>query len=366
MSSDSKKAKIYITDEGFGPIVRQSAIIEELKKQNGNLQVNMQLDRHYEEAQHIIPGISYTRKFNNIVWHKQRDGTPDAEAIRNYYADYESMSDLYIADQKMMPEQRPDFIISDFVYEAFDLAEHFKIPSFGVSHFTWDWFFSKMYPSPLRSSLLRRFMDQAAKAKFLFFPPFTPREIIQHYKERVVEVPFIVRKRELNRFETQNGKPNILVMDSGSAVNHLAMEKIAKALPGLTDYHFYLPGTMQVHAENITNLPKNKLLVDYIGSMDLVISRAGFNTITECIAYRTPMLLFGEALNAEMRENNFFVKEQGLGSFTSLELLKNNPARVIGDFFDGEYAVLKRNMEQHEIRVNGAEVVANKILEAVN
>lgn len=366
MSSNSKRVKIYVTDEGFGPIVRQSAIIEELKKLNGRLQINMQLDRHYEEAKHIIPGISYTRKFNNIVWHKQLDGTPDSEAIRNYYSEYESMSDLYLANQKAEAMERPDFIISDFVYEAFELADHYGVPSFGVSHFTWDWFFSKMYPSPLKSSLLRRFMDQAARAKFLFFPPFTPREIIHHYKDRVVEVPFIVRKRELNRFQTKKGKPNILIMDSGSAVNRLAMEKIAENLPALTDYHFYLPGSMPMEAENITNLPENRLLVDYIGSMDLVISRAGFNTITECIAYRTPMLLFGEALNAEMQENNFFVKEQGLGSFTSLELLKNDPARVIGDFFDGEYAVLKRNMEQHEIKVNGAEVVAKKILEAVS
>ena len=362
----TKHTKIYITDEGFGPIVRQSAIIEELLKLIPDLSVNMQLDRHYEEAKHIIPGISYTRKFNNIVWHKQQDGTPDTEAIRNYYADYESMSDLYIADQKIITDPHPDFIISDFVYEAFKIAQDYNVPSFGVSHFTWDWFFSKMYPSPLKSSLLRRFMDQAAMADILFFPPFTPREIIRHYQDRVVEVPFIVRKRELNRFEVRNGKPNILVMDSGSAVNRLAMKKIAEALPGLSDYHFYLPGSMQMEADNVTNLPKNKLLVDYIGSMDLVISRAGFNTITECIAYRTPMLLFGEALNAEMRENNFFVKEQGLGSFTSLELLKENPARVIGDFFDGEYSILKRNMEQHEIKVNGAEVVANKIMEVIS
>lgn len=282
--------KIYITDEGFGPIVRQSAIIEELFKVLPGLSVTLQLERHFEEARHIIPGVHYERRFNNIVWHKKPDGTPDHRAIRDYYSGYEELSDLFIARE--LTQEPPDFILSDFVYEAFHVAGQRKIPSFGVCHFTWDWFFSKMYPCPVSSRILNRWMEQAAGADLLFFPPFTPREIIHHFRERVCEVPFIVRKQAPKPPAILNGRPNILVMDSGSAVNRMAMEAIAKKLPGLTDYHFYLPHGMAEKAENITLLPQNRLLVDYIGSMDLVISRAGFNTITECIAYRTPMLLF--------------------------------------------------------------------------
>ena len=33
-----------------------------------------------------------------------------------------------------------DFIISDCVPEAFDLSKKYNVLSFGVSHFTWDWF----------------------------------------------------------------------------------------------------------------------------------------------------------------------------------------------------------------------------------
>ena len=36
-----------------------------------------------------------------------------------------------------------DFIISDCVPEAFDLSKDFNIPSFGISHFTWDWYFEE-------------------------------------------------------------------------------------------------------------------------------------------------------------------------------------------------------------------------------
>jgi hypothetical protein len=357
------RTKVFISDEGFGPIVRQSAIIDELLKMMPKLNVELQLYNHFEEAKHIIPGISYKRKFNNIIWHKKSDGSPDMKAIQDYFSGYTKLSDIYINDE--LKDEPPNFIISDFVCEAFEIAKQQNIPSFGVSHFTWDWFFSKMYPTPLTTSLLNRFMAQATMADMLFFPPFTPKEIIHHYRDKVVEVPFIVRKQRPEPIEIHDGKPNILIMDSGSAVNKLAMIKIADKLTDLTDYHFYLPHGLTLEGENITHLPKNKLLVDYIGSMDLVISRAGFNTITECIAYRTPMLLFGEAQNAEMQENNFFVKEQGLGSFTSLDSLQMNPGRVIGDYFEGEYTVLKRNMMQHDIMVNGAEIVAERIMDMV-
>ncbi len=358
------RSKFFITDEGFGPIVRQSAIIEELVKLEPSLEITLQLDRFYKEAQHIIPGINYRRQFNNIIWHKNEDGTPDFHSIRKYYSGYQEISNQYLKEEPSLASC--DFIVSDFVYEAFEAARRDGIPSYGVSHFTWDWFFSKMYPPPIPGDVIRMMMERASMARILFFPPFTPREITEHYREKVVEVPLIVRKHRANHLELQNKKPNILMMDSGSRLNRLAMEQIVAQLTELDSYHFYLPGHYDAEADNITTLPENDLLVDYIGKMDLVVSRAGFNTITECIAYRTPMLLFGEILNAEMRENTHFVKEQGLGSFTSLEVLKNQPEKVLGDLFDGEYPVLKRNMDDHDIRVDGARVVAEKILDDIH
>ena len=39
---------------------------------------------------------------------------------------------------------KADFIISDFVPEAFELANILKIKSYGVCHFTWDWLYEKI------------------------------------------------------------------------------------------------------------------------------------------------------------------------------------------------------------------------------
>jgi UDP:flavonoid glycosyltransferase YjiC (YdhE family) len=209
-------------------------------------------------------------------------------------------------------------------------------------------------------------MASALQADTLFFPSFTPREILSQYKSKIIEVPLIVRKQRQQPKIRQGNTKKIMFIDSGSGVNKLAMLEIAKQLPALTNFHFYIGEQLGIQSENITPIPQKELLVDYIAQMDLVVGRAGFNTISECIAYRTPMLLFGESSNPEMRENTVFVKEQGLGSFISIETLIRSTEKVLNDFFEGEYSVVERNMNLHTFRTDGAKVIAEIIAEKMS
>ena len=64
--------------------------------------------------------------------------------------DYETRSQKYISEEASSSNCDFDFLISDFVFEVFPIAARFGIPSFGVAHFTWDWFFSKMFPAGVK------------------------------------------------------------------------------------------------------------------------------------------------------------------------------------------------------------------------
>ncbi len=358
------KTKLYITDEGFGPLVRQSAVFKELSFLIPSLEVLIQTERHFNDAKRIFPNVTYQEKFNNILWHKTENGTPDTEKIKAYYAQYNDLSKVFV-EQETESLNHIDFIVSDFVYEAFEVAKIKKIPSFGIAHFTWDWFFSQFYPPVINHDVIYSMMKQAKMADILFFPPYTPKEIIEFYGSKVKQVPLIVRHHEPIQKKLNQNKKHVLLIDSGSGVNKTAMETIANQLHLYNNYQFYLPEKLNILAENVTLIPESELLLDYISSMDLVVGRAGFNTISECIACRTPMLLFGETLNPEMRENKFFVKEDGLGSFTSLEKLVENTEKVLDDFFEGEYDIIKRNMMTHNYRIDGAKVIAEIIAEMV-
>lgn len=352
--------KVYITDEGFGPIVRQNAILLELLRRDSSLKVTLQLEKHLEQAKAIMPNFEFRKKYNNITWHKTADGFPDVKAIEKEYQNYIQVSDNYINEEKSSFNY--DFIISDFVYEAFELAALNKVPSFGVAHFTWDWFFSKLYPPPVKSEVLGRFFDFASKAEVIYFPPFTPQEILRHYSRKAKNVPLIVGDHIPKQNVKKQGKVNVLIMDSGSGVLHQQIKKALEQLHKLKDFHFFISDQFQISGENITAINKDEFFIDYISQMDLVVGRAGFNTISECIALRTPMLLLSEAMNPEMNENIINIKHEGLGSFISLEQFAGNLINYLPAFMDTEYKNISKSLKSHSYACNGAEVIAEDIL----
>lgn len=358
------KCKIYATDEGFGPLVRQSAIIEELLALDPGLDINFQTHAHLDAARWILSGVSFQDRFNNITWNKHPDASPNVEAIREVYRDYETRSDAFLRAE--LDEFDYDFVISDFVFEGFQVAHRQRVPSFGVAHFTWDWFFSKMFPVPLSSAVLDRFHAYASRADVLYFPPFTPREILKRYADRAMEVPLVVRKQELSvPVELDEAKFQVLVIDSGSQVLREQMRRALRDAGGLSDFHFFVSSSLGVTGENITAIPEKEMFVDHIPHVDLVIARAGFNTISECIAFRTPMLLVGEAMNPEMSENMMNIKHEGLGSFVSLDHFTRRFNRLLPEFVDREYGGVLQAMREHEIGTDGAAVIADDILNRV-
>jgi len=359
------KIKIYLSDEGYGHIVRQRAILEKLNDYSNNpIDFTLQTHNHLKAAKDIFGNGNFIDKYNNISWQKLENGSPDLCKIKKHYKDYDSKSIDFINNEKDLSEF--NFLISDFVYEAFQLGQTNNIPSFGVAHFTWDWFFNKLYPPTINSKVMDLFFKLASKADRIYFPLFTPIEILRHYKNSV-QVPLIVRgKNHSTKINIKNSNFKILIIDSGSNLLKLHIEKSIENLGDLKDMQFFLANDYKSDFGNIINIPKNHLMMDYIESMDLVIARAGFNTISECIACRTPMLLIGEAMNPEINENIINLKKQGLASFISLDEFRFGLHIFLPSFLKNEFNSLKTNMQNHELPINGAEVIAKDILNYIN
>lgn len=357
----SMRAKVYLSDEGFGHIVRQRAIIEAIRRRLPEANFVLQTHKHAEMAGKVIEGVELINKFNNIVWHKLPNGSPDVEAITNYFHDYESISDQFIQEEAHLPGV--DFILSDFVYEAFAIGQNQGIPSFGVAHFTWDWFFSKLYPPPMNTRLMQRFFTLAKSAEMLYFPPFTPEEILNFYKGNCREVPLIVRTEVTHKSPHDSGRFKVMILDSGAGVLRQSVEQALATVAPLDDFEFFVSSNYLTESANVTFIDKNELMVDYLRHVDLVISRAGFNTISECISLRTPMLLIGEAMNPEMSENILNLKKVGLASFISTETFESELDTFLPKFIQHEYPTILEAMNNHTMPLNGAEVIADDILE---
>jgi uncharacterized protein (TIGR00661 family) len=355
------KSKIFLSDEGFGHIVRQRAVVDELRRVLPELEVVVQTKIQAEAASRFISGAQIIERFNNITWDKKPNGSPDLVKIRERFSSYLATSRDFV-EQELNQSEAFDFIISDFVYEAFEVAHQRKIPAFGVAHFTWDWFFSKLYPPAVHTDVIEHFMRMADRATRLYFPPFTPEEIIHHYQGKALEVPLILRSGIEHKSIRHKDKFNVLIMDSGAGVLSEPIRKALKCVASLSEFHFFASEKFTTEQQNLTAIPADDLMVDYVSDMDLVIGRAGFNTISECIGLRTPMLLIGEAMNPEMSENILLLKKQNLGSFISMETFENHLGKYLPDFLKHEYGYIKNTMNQHEIATNGAEIIVSDML----
>lgn len=355
--------KVYLSDEGYGHIVRQRAIIEALRKQRPDLRFTLQTRDHLKAVQRIIPEVDTVERFNNISWSKHsRSGSPDVHRIRADFQNYLSDTARWIAQE--LEDFEFDLVISDFVYEAFEVAHRKNIPCVGVAHFTWDWFFSKLYPPPLESEVIEQFFDYASKATQLFFPPFTPVEILNHYTS-AQEVPLILHS-DISHKEVAGTKEfKVMIIDSGSQLLASSIKKALTTIGQLEGFRFYVNEVYSNGCDNVASIPQHHLLADYFNSMDLVIGRAGFNTISECIGLRTPMVLLGEAANPEMLENIVNLKNSNLGTFISIETFENELDTFLIQFVKNEYSAIQKKMNTHSLQTNGAQVIASAILEYI-
>lgn len=340
--------------------MRQRAVIEALLEKFPETHLTVQTKTQIVAAGRFIPGAHLHEKFNNIQWDKKPNGSPDLEKIKSRYQDYIELSTGYIQEEKDQFDF--DFAISDFVYEAFDIARLNQKPCFGVAHFTWDWFFSKMYPPPVHTDVINHFMQLAEKATRLYFPPFTPEEIIHHYQGKALEVPLILHHKIEHKVSNYRDKFKVLIMDSGAGVLYESIKKALQSVSHLNEFLFFVSDKFENTQDNVRTIPSTDLMVDYVADMDLVIGRAGFNTISECVGLRTPMLLIGEAMNPEMNENILLLKKQHLGSFISIATFENNLGKFLPSFLKHEYGHIKDMMRDHDIATNGAEVIVNDML----
>lgn len=356
------KAKVYLSDEGFGHIVRQRAIMTELLKLDSGFYFSLQTNKHLAFARQNMPAQTFIDRYNNISWHKKTDSSPDIELIKSHYDLYLESIQPYLKTEA--EEFDYDFVISDFVYEAFEVARQQAKPSFGVAHFTWDWFFSKIYPRVISDALFKYFTNAANSARKLYFPPFTPPEILKYYRGKTVEVPFIVREDVNHKPWPKTNRLKILVMDSGAG---LMAENIKHALPNniSDEWLFGVQEELELIGDSFFNVPRNHLLIDYVEGADLVVGRPGFNTLSECIAYRKPMLLISESMNPEMEFNIAELKKLSLGGFISIQDFRSNFGLILSQFFKFEYHMIEGNMKNHAFRTDGGRIIAEDILSSL-
>ena len=151
------KACIFISDEGFGHIVRQRAIISELLKKKIDVTV-ITSTKIIVLKEKFGNSISYKENHHSLKTVKNKDGSLNIKLTKKQFENWYKNTNKWIKDNSK-DLKKFDFFISDLMPEAFELGKILKKPCFGVCHFTWDWFFEDVCKVNKKKTIFNLLID---------------------------------------------------------------------------------------------------------------------------------------------------------------------------------------------------------------
>ena len=122
---------------------------------------------------------------------------------------------------------------------------------------------------------------------------------------------------------------------------------------------------MILKSNNMIPVTTLKGMYSYIGKVDHVIVRGGFNSITECLFFKKPAIFMNEKFNPEIDENLKIVFDKNLGAIMNKEDWKLNFSKRIDMFIKNEVNLIKKNLNRQNFQYNGASQLLKTILKDV-
>ena len=225
-------------------------------------------------------------------------------------------------------------VISDSVPQATCFAKYFSCPSINISHFTWDWMYgaiSKVSELSNQSDIdlfgesLDIMTDMYDKFKLSIFPPLTPNENLELYRRRdrdyeycsyILSDSFIETTYSHNNNSKESDYEKVLIMNNGtksltSLINNFIKEWPTKGRTNLVVGFSELDITSRKIIDTnpqISLLPSIEATHRYIGKADIIVARAGYNTLSELMHSNTSAILVDENNNPEIASNLEFAK----------------------------------------------------------
>ena len=365
------KIAIFISDEGFGHVVRQRSIINELLKKFKNSEITVITSRNILLLKEYFGDrINYKKHNNKIFTIKKKNGDLDLNATKKVLNNWNN-NHHKILKKFTKKFSDTDFIISDCVPEAFLLAKKIGCKSFGISHFTWDWYFEEVCKvNKKKTMLMRKYLNLADK---FYFPPLTEPKILKRYKSKIKNVNFIV-----NKFIKKNqffpNKLKCLIMDNGTKNLSTCISETVPFLKKIHNCIFYI-GTYSLEKKVIDEIIMSKNLVpvtglknmhSYIPSVDMIISRGGFNSITECITLKKPAMFAREKNNLEVYSNIKQLLKKGLATSINRNEWKKEFPKRFKKFINHEIKGIRKNLKISNFKENGATQIVSDLSKYLN
>ena len=360
----------YISGHGFGHASRSVEVIRELQLLDPQIRIVARtmapawfLDGSLGSAIEVQPVDTDTGVVQIDSLRLDEDETARVAA-----SFYESFDRRVAEEAAVLGELGATVVAGDIPPLAFAAAHRAGVPSAAVANFTWDWIYAG-YPhfewlAPRTIELIARAYSRASLALRL---PFSGG--FESMKAVTRDVPLIARKATHSRdaarrrLGIENG-PVVLASFGGHGLR-LPCETIA----GRNNFTLIVTEVGQLKAPTYEGQRSDRLLritlqqltdlgmkyEDLVAASDVVVTKAGYGIVSECIANDAAMLY---TPRGRFREHDVFLAEMPK-YLRCCEI--SNEDLLSGNWQPSVETVLSMGSAPQSLRSNGAAVCAEAI-----
>lgn len=283
----------YISGHGLGHASRQVEIINRLAARRPDLSILIRtaaprwlLDRTVKppfdlDPQPVDTGVAQIDSLH-------LDAAATIAAAREFYATFAARAE---AEARHLVERNVVFVVSDAPPLACAAAARAGVPSVVISNFTWDWIYEGYEGDTGFIDTIRNAYRQADAAWRLpmhgGFAAF----------KTIVDVPFVARHATYAPDETRRrlGLPSnrrlVLPTFGGYAVDGLKLDALDIDTAG-TEWHVAQVADAAIYDAGLR-------YEDLVRAVDVVLTKPGYGTLSECIANDTAVVYTSRGRFAE-------------------------------------------------------------------
>jgi len=353
----------YITPHGFGHAVRSLEILRRLADLEPGIEPTIISDIPDSLVEQSLGSLPNIRRLRLDVGLYQYDSIRfDLDKSLDLLSCLNSASEAIIdREADFLMRERVRVVISDIAWLPFEAAYRCGVPSIGVGNFTWDWIYNAYAAHDPRwdpiVSNIRRGYEKCSL--FLRMPMHGDCSACP----RIEDVPLVARKAKKSRSRVRS----ILGLDPGDKVILLSFvsldlnEDAMRNLENMEGIVFLYKSPLEFgipRALRFDGAPVS--FPDAVGAADAVITKPGYGTVSDCLAHGAP-IIYTER-----------------GPFPEYDVLVNTIQRELASVFIDSKNFSAGNWEPSimqvlslprrfpEIRIDGADVCAGRILDFLN
>ena len=348
----------YVTGHGFGHAIRTTQILKALPPDLPLLIKTTAPERLFREE---LPGRDFeylAAEYDCGCLQSDSISVLKRETLTRY-GEIARRNQAHLADEiAFLKGHGVQGVASDIAPFPLLAAREAGVPSAAVANFTWHDIYAEYAETAEDQALLTQMAEEYAAATVGLITPLSLPSTPSVFP-RVEQVPLVARRgspiRDIltDALDIPPGKHLALLYLGG-----WGLEIEWPALERFTDWVFLLDRPLPVPAANARVFDPSVLrYADVAASVDAVVSKAGYGTVTECIANSVPLVYLPRFGFAEYEALVSGMNPWGGG----IEI--SEAAFHAGDWGHALRSALSAAPDPNAFPTNGAEVIAEKLVE---